>query len=172
MRYIVTGVDGRVCGRTADEMLKLADPRDLIFTCPDLSRIRPENRKRWEDAGVALRAADYDNPESLKAAFAGGDRMFMISTLDIKKRVQQHKNAIDAAMAAGVQHISYPGVGEEGLAKEAYSTTYVAGDHLATDAYIKECKDKKGLRYTSVRPNMYVENYTTFWFIVARLLNN
>jgi len=172
MRYILTGVDGKVCGRMAEELIRQSDPHDLIFTCPDLKRLNPLNKERWENSGVTVREANYNDPEMMKKAFSGGDRIFIVSTLDIKKRVQQHKNAIDAAMAAGVSHITYPGVGDSGLNKEAFRDNYVAPDHLATDAYLLSCKEKLGLRYTSVSPVLYAENYTTMYAMLAFMGGN
>lgn len=172
MRYIVTGVDGKVCRRVAEEMLRQVDPHDLIFTCPDLEKLNTANRERWTDLGVSLREANYDDPDQMKKAFRGGDRILIISGLDIKKRVQQHKNAIDAAMAAGVQHITYPGIGDDGLGEEVYEENYVAPDHVATDAYLKSCAKNYGLRYTTVRPNFYLENYTTMYTMLAFMHGN
>lgn len=172
MRYIVTGVDGKVSKRVAEEMISHTDPHDLIFTCPSLENLNKENRTRWTDLGVSLREANYDNPDQMKKAFNGGDRIFIISSLDIKKRVQQHKNAIDAAMAAGVQHITYPGIGDDDLGDEVYDDVYVAPDHVATDAYLKSCAKKYGLRYTTVRPNFYLENYTTMYTMLAFMHGN
>ena len=34
MRYIVTGCDGKLGGRVAENMLKEVQPSELIFTCP------------------------------------------------------------------------------------------------------------------------------------------
>jgi NAD(P)H dehydrogenase (quinone) len=43
----------------------------------------------------------------LTDAFAGGDRLLVISTMAIGRRVEQHRAAIDAAVAAGVGHVVY-----------------------------------------------------------------
>jgi len=42
MRYIVTGSDGQLGGRVASNMLKEVFGDQLIFTCPDKSRLRKE----------------------------------------------------------------------------------------------------------------------------------
>ncbi len=57
-----------------------------------------------------MRKADFDDPASLRAAFAGGTKMLLISTARVGSRVGQHINAIDAAVAAGVHHIAYTSV--------------------------------------------------------------
>ncbi|AXC14114.1 NADPH:quinone oxidoreductase 2 [Acidisarcina polymorpha] len=62
----------------------------------------------YAKANVELRSADFNDPSTLVAAFAGVDRLLLISTNDLfsGKRVQQHQNAIEAAVAActGFQH--------------------------------------------------------------------
>lgn len=44
MKYLITGVDGKLSGRVAETMLNTVSPEQLIFTCPNLSRI-PEKKK-------------------------------------------------------------------------------------------------------------------------------
>lgn len=58
-------------------------------------------------SGVEGRLGDYDHPETLAAAYAGLDRLVIIPSADLRKGVRgaQLVAAIDAAVAAGVQHI-------------------------------------------------------------------
>src|SRR5271167_2882028 len=55
------------------------------------------------------RFGDYNRPESLAEAYAGLDRLLIISTVDPEpgKRGAQHVAAIDAAVRAGVKHIVF-----------------------------------------------------------------
>ena len=46
MRYIVTGCDGQLGGRVAENMIKEVAGTDLIFTCPDLSRLPRQKKKK------------------------------------------------------------------------------------------------------------------------------
>lgn len=45
MRYIVTGCDGLLGGRVAENMIKEVAGTDHIFTCPDLSRLPRQKKK-------------------------------------------------------------------------------------------------------------------------------
>ncbi len=45
MRYIVTGADGQLGGRVAANMLNEVSGDQLIFTCPDLSRLRSDGSR-------------------------------------------------------------------------------------------------------------------------------
>ena len=42
MKYLITGVDGKLSGRVAETMLNTVSPEQLIFTCP----ICPEYQRR------------------------------------------------------------------------------------------------------------------------------
>lgn len=44
VKYIVTGVDGKLGGRVAENMLKEVKAEELIFTCPFLERLNPEKK--------------------------------------------------------------------------------------------------------------------------------
>ncbi|MEV1007236.1 NAD(P)H-binding protein [Streptomyces sp. NPDC049881] len=59
--------------------------------------------------GITVRRGDYDDADSLRAAFAGADRLLLISSpeLDPERRTRQHRTAIDAARAAGVKAVAY-----------------------------------------------------------------
>lgn len=107
MRYIVTGADGKLAGRVAELMLKNVSGDQLTFTCYKVDRLPKDKLKRWQDAGVRVVEADYNDKASMLKAFEGGDRLYLISGLDVGKRVQQHRDAIDAAIADGIKHITY-----------------------------------------------------------------
>lgn len=166
MRYIVTGCDGQLAGRVAANVLNEVNGEDLIFTCPDLTRLSAEKRAGWEKQGIQVRQANYDNKEEMIKAFSGGDRIYFISSIiNGPKRVAQHKNVIDACVEAGVQHITYTSF--FGANREGYHQ-YVLPDHRATEKYLKEC----GLKYNIMRNNLYMENYLTVSVILAMLSNN
>ncbi|EJN93461.1 NmrA family NAD(P)-binding protein [Streptococcus ratti] len=166
MRYIVTGCDGQLGCRVAQNMFKEVPGEQLIFTCPDPSRIDPQKRKLWEDGGVTIRQADYDDKEGMIQAFTGGERIYFVSSIiNGPKRVQQHKNVIDACKEAGVQHITYTSF--FGANRDGYHQ-YVLEDHRSTEAYLKE----SGIPFNIMRNNLYMENYLTVSVILAMLSNN
>lgn len=101
--------------------------------------------------GVQVRRADYDLPETLTAAIAGTDRLLLISGNEVGKRVPQHRNVVDAAVATGVDLIVYTS-----LARADTSSSPLAAEHKATEEYIRE----SGLPYVFLRNGWYVENYT------------
>ncbi|MEN0615852.1 NmrA family NAD(P)-binding protein [Klebsiella indica] len=171
MKYLVTGCDGKLGGRIAENMLSRVSPQELIFTCPDPQRIPADKVAQWVKKGVEIRAANYDNPEQMLSAFAGADRMFMISGILIgEKRVKQHCNVIDSALSAGVQHITYCSF--VGASDPRYQHVYVTPDHTATEAYIKFLSKKKEFKYNIMRNNLYMENYLTTSVMLALMSGN
>lgn len=142
-RILVTGASGHLGQLVLEDLLK-AGQRDLIGTTRD-----PDKLAHLAQKGVEIRAADFKNTSSLVEAFRGATRLLLISTADVGHRIDQHKNAIDAAKKAGVKHIIYTS-----WPNTENSPALVAPDHAATEKLIKE----SGLKYTFLRNNPYTEN--------------
>lgn len=166
MRYLITGVDGKLAGRVAEMMLKEVDGKELIFTCPNIDRIPIEKRENWEKRGVTIKSANYDKLEEMAESFKDVDRLFFISSiLNGPRRVEQHKNVIEACKRAGVKHIIYTSF--FGANREGYNQ-YVLPDHRATEKMLKE----SGIAHNIMRNNLYMENYLTTSVMLAMLSNN
>jgi NAD(P)H dehydrogenase (quinone) len=144
--YIVTGVSGYVGNRVAEILVERVDPARLIVTSRN-----EETLARWRERGADARYADYGDPDSLVRAFAGGDRLFMVSAMLVgPRRRAQHRHAIDAARAAGVQHVVYTSfLG----ARDPESKALVSEDHIFTEKAIREA----GLGWTFMRNSQYAD---------------
>lgn len=101
--------------------------------------------------GVIVRVGDYQNDESLLAAFQGIDKLLLISSNDFNDRLGQHKNAIDAAVKAGVKHVFYTGVTMNNINSSPLKP--LLEEHYLTEAYIKA----SGLSYTFLQNSLYAE---------------
>jgi len=133
----ITGASGHL-GRAVTARL---DPAGLVL----LTRT-PQN---LEARGAQVRRADFDEPDSLVAAFAGVDRVLLISAHDIQRRAGQHKAAIDAAKAAGVRHVIYTSI----VNPSEDNPAAVAPSHRATEEALRA----SGLAWTFLRNNIYAE---------------
>src|SRR5687767_14239635 len=142
---IVTGANGAF-GRAAAARLIERVPRGSLI----LTSRTPERLADFAASGAQVRKADFDDPESLRAAFAGGTRMLLISTARVGTRVGQHKSAIDAAVAAGVRQIAYTSV--LGAARPD-NPALVKLDHRATEEHL----EKSGAAWTFLRDSQYSE---------------
>lgn len=102
--------------------------------------------------GVETREVDFNDAGTLASAFAGVDRVIIISTdaLDGEgTRLRQHLAAVAAAKSAGVGRIFYTS-----MPNPAESKVTFAPDHLKTEEAIKA----SGLAYTIFRNGWYMEN--------------
>jgi NAD(P)H dehydrogenase (quinone) len=104
------------------------------------------------DRGVALRPIDYDDPDTLAAAFRPDERVLLISSNSAGRRhTDQHAAVIAAAAAAGVQLLAYTSV------LHAPDATFSIGrDHRRTEELLVD----SGVPYVLLRNGWYNENYT------------
>jgi NAD(P)H dehydrogenase (quinone) len=104
MKLAITGASGKLGRLTVEELLKRVPAQDVVVTTRT-----PDAVADLAQRGVEVRRADFDEPQSLPAAFAGVDRMIMISASNgTGRRDDEHGAAIRAAVEQGVQHIVFP----------------------------------------------------------------
>ncbi len=144
MTTIVTGATGKLGRMVTAQLLEHLHPAELILTTRN-----PKALEQLGARGAHVRYADYDKPETLVDAFEGGDRMLLISTLSVGRRAQQHRNAIDAAVKAGVKHIAYTSSG----GAHPDNPALVIPEHLQTEEALK----RSGVAFTVLRDSLYSE---------------
>ncbi|HHL4078366.1 MULTISPECIES: SDR family oxidoreductase [Burkholderia] len=112
----------------------------------------PEKLASMAAAGIEIRNADFEEMEGLHAAFKDVDTALIISTDAMDgagTRIRQHRNAVESAVAAGVQRLAYTS-----LPNPDSSLVTFAPDHLETERTIKAT----GLPYVIFRNGWYHEN--------------
>ncbi|WP_117192579.1 SDR family oxidoreductase [Rhizobium terrae] len=149
-RLLVTGAAGQLGRAVLHHLLETQKvaPGDLIAASRDPGRLADIAAR-----GVETRAADFKDEEGLAKAFAGADRVLIISTDDLATpggRLKQHKTAVAAAMKAGVKHLVYTS-----MPNPDRSLVSFAPDHLGTEEAIKA----SGIPYTILRNSWYHDNY-------------
>ena len=85
MKIIVTGASGNFGSATVRGLLKTVPPHDLIVVTRD-----PRKLAALSAQGVDVRRGDYNDAQSLRTAFAGGERMLLISALKVGFRIPHH----------------------------------------------------------------------------------
>ena len=148
MKTIITGASSDYGSRTAELLLEKIPTSDLILTTRT-----PEKLNRFVERGVEVRYSDFDKPEILPKAFEGGERMLMISTMQVGRRAAQHGAAINAAKEAGVRHIIYTSF----VGIDPKNPALVVSDHRQTEDLLKS----SGLAYTMLRDSQYAEALVT-----------
>jgi len=144
MKLIVTGASGQFGRATVEGLLERVPAQDMIL----LTRT-PAKLADLAARGCDVRQGDYDDVESMQAAFAGGEKMLMISAVKVGFRIPQHRSAIDAAVAAGVSQIVYTSF----IGKEGADTSLAVTDHRATEAMLFE----SGADWTILRDGQYID---------------
>src|SRR5688572_26575904 len=98
MKYLVTGATGGL-GSKAVEFLAAWGHAKVTAA---MAR-NPGKAEGLRAKGVQIRQGDYEDPASLDKAFAGVERLLLVSTMgDNETRIRQHLNAVAAAKKAGV----------------------------------------------------------------------
>jgi NAD(P)H dehydrogenase (quinone) len=141
----VTGASGQLGRLTLRLLLERVDAASVLA----LTR----TPQRAADLGIATRSVDFDDADGLVPAFAGIERLLLISTnvFDTTgRRIRQHTNAIEAATKAGVEHIIYTSISR---ASDPAHPAAVARDHRVTETMLAE----SGVQYTMLRHSIYTQ---------------
>ena len=136
----ITGVTGKLGSYVAD----LVDKKEIASV--HLAR-SPERAKVY--ASAEIRKMVYANTLEVVEALKGIDTLLMVSARENPERVKEHKDFLDAAKLAGVQHIVYTSF----YGADEKATFTLSRDHAQTEAYIK----KLGFNYTFLRDNFYLD---------------
>ena len=122
MKIGVSGASGHLGRAVVSELLHRADGHDVVAITRTPETISGPAQGRF---------GDYNRPESLAQAYAGLDRLLIISTVDAVKRGAQNVAAIDAAVRAGVKHIVFMSAAGTRRAEEpALGASYWRGEQL------------------------------------------
>ena len=141
----VTGASGTL----GSEVIRQLDARDVPFRAACFSQRSVEIARARRIEAVAI---DYNHPETLRDAFRGCDTLFLLGP-NALNQTELELNAVNAASAAGVQHIVKQSV--MGAGEEAYS---LANIHRPVEMAI----ERSGMAWTFLRSNSFMQNAATF----------
>ncbi|MEQ0583511.1 SDR family oxidoreductase [Pantoea dispersa] len=141
----ITGATGQLGRLVINALLKKVPASEIIAVVRS-----PEKAQDLQALGVALRTADYNQPQTLLGAFAGVQKVLLISSSEVGQREAQHRAVIDAAKAAGVSFIAYTS-----LLHADTSPLGLGVEHRATEALLQA----SGIPYALLRNGWYSENY-------------
>ena len=147
MTIVITGATGQLGRLVVEALLDSGVPAEQIVAAG-------RNTDRIADLGergVQVRSIDYSQPDSLRQAFAGADKVLLVSGSEVGQRVEQHRNAVEAAKEAGVGLIAYTSI-----ANADTTAMQLAAEHLATEEILRD----SGVPFVLLRNGWYLENYT------------
>lgn len=143
---LVTGATGKLGQLVLEKLLKKVPAGQLVAAVRD-----PAKAAGLAARGVQVRRADYSQPDTLTAAFAGVQKVLLISSSEVGQRVAQHRAVVEAARKAGVRLLAYTSILRADTSRLA-----LAAEHKATEELIRA----SGLPFVFLRNGWYLENYT------------
>ncbi|GAB4589516.1 SDR family oxidoreductase [Nocardia sp. IFM 10818] len=145
MTVAVTGASGQL-GRLVVEAL-LKEGATVVAVVRDPAKVAD-----LAERGVDVRQASYDDPAALDRAFAGVDRVLLVSGNEFGSRVAQHTNVVRAAERAGVELLAYTSI-----PKAETNPMILAREHRGTEAVLAEASVPTVL----LRNDWYWENFAS-----------
>ena len=141
---VVTGATGQLGTAVVERLLVRMSPDEIGVSVRD-----PEKAASLAARGVRVRRGDFDEPATLRSAFDGATKLLLISaaTVDEDAAVRQHRTAIGAASAVGVERIVYT----SHMGASPASAFSPARGHAATEAALAA----SGLAFTALRNGFY-----------------
>ncbi|MCX5254638.1 SDR family oxidoreductase [Streptomyces canus] len=140
---IVTGATGHLGSLILNRLLERVPADRIAVSVRDVSKAAD-----LAERGVRVRAGDFTEPDSLKDAFEGADRVLVVSAaIRGGGALTANRAAIDAAREAGAQRILY-------TSHQAASPTSLFPPqtvHAATEEHLKQ----QGVPYTALRNGFY-----------------
>ncbi len=147
MSIVVTGATGHLGRLVVEALLERGVPAAQVVATGRRTEVLGDLAER----GVVVRRTDFEDPSSLREAFAGAERVLLVSGSEVGRRVAQHAHAIAAAEDAGVQLLAYTSI-----TRADTSTLLLAAEHRATEQLLAG----SGVPTTLLRNSWYLENYT------------
>lgn len=141
----ITGANGHLGRAVLHHLLKKVQPSEILAIVR-----QPEKLEDLKSTGIDIRAANYENPDSLDEALRGVRKLLQISTTGIKETGARHeRNLVDAARAQGVRHIIYT----SSLRPHPDALFLGTKQAFGTEAAILQA----GIPYTFFRNSLYME---------------
>jgi len=145
---VVTGATGQLGRRIVECLLDRLPPDRIGISVRD-----PEKAAGFAARGVRVRRGDFEDPQSLDAAFEGAEQLLQVSSNAAahgKDPLAQHSAAIEAARGAGVGRIVYT----SHMSASDTSAFPPSHTHHATEAMLAA----SGLAWTALRNGFYASS--------------
>jgi NAD(P)H dehydrogenase (quinone) len=134
----VTGVTGALGGMVSRALADAGVPQRMLARSPSKAPALPDS---------TVVEFDYADRSACETALSGVQTLFFVSGREDEHRLAHHRAVVDAAAAAGVQHIVYTSF----VGASPTSTFTLGRDHFATEQFI----EASGVAYTFLRDSFY-----------------
>ncbi|MGK0441675.1 MAG: hypothetical protein ACJA0N_001476 [Pseudohongiellaceae bacterium] len=139
---LLTGATGATGSASAKLLIEKGVPLRAL--------VRNAEKAQWlNDAGVELVVGDLADKAVVSKALQGVDRALLIAVNE-KEQLEQEKQFVNCAVAAGVKHI----VKLSSIEAVAGETAPIPYAHWQTEEHIRA----SGIGWTMIKPNFFMEN--------------
>jgi len=148
MKIAVTAANGQLGSSIVNEIMKAIGEENVIGIVRT-----PEKASHLK---IEVRKGDYNSREEFNASLKGIDSVLLISGMDDpQKRIQQHRNVIEAAKQNGIKKIVYTSIiGDE----EETAFSPIVKSNRQTEREVME----SGLDWVIGRNGIYIEPDLTY----------
>lgn len=147
--YLITGVTGQLGSMATAAFLQQEGAGRLRVLSRDAEKV-----KNLELQGVEIKIGDYNDYDSLLAAFRGVEKILFVSSNDLVNRETHHRNVIAAAKESGVKHLVFTSFQYQSTTADSPNglmPVYKLSEELITSS---------GLTYTILRNGIYMDMLT------------
>jgi len=143
MKIAVTAANGQLGSSIVNELIKASGKENVIGIV--------RTPEKASHLGIEVRKGDYNSREDFNAALKRIDSVLLISGMDEpQKRIQQHRNVIEAAKQNGVKKIVYTSIIGD---TEQTAFSPIVKSNRQTEEDVKE----SGLNWVIGRNGIYIE---------------
>jgi uncharacterized protein YbjT (DUF2867 family) len=146
---LVTGASGNIGSEVVKQLLSNAPEVSIKAAVHSSQNVR----KVKDDDRVKVIQIDYNEPETIREALNGVDKLFLL-TPDVPNARDLAVNAVTEAKKAGIRHIVKQSV--MGADLEADVGT------MRLHRQVEEIIEQSGIPFTFLRPNEFMQNFINF----------
>jgi uncharacterized protein YbjT (DUF2867 family) len=143
MKVLVSGATGNVGGQVVSRLHKGGIEVRALARKPEAARF---------PAGVEVVAGDLTDPESIRAALKGVDKLFLLNAV-VADELTQALITYGIAKQSGIRHVTYVSVYKAERFRDV--------PHFASKVAVENALHEFGVPYTILRPGYFFQNDLT-----------
>jgi uncharacterized protein YbjT (DUF2867 family) len=146
---LVTGASGNIGSEVAKQLLRDAPEVSIkaaVHSSQNVKKVKYDDR-------VKVIQIDYNQPETIREALSGVDKLFLL-TPDVPNAADLASNVVMEAKKAGIKHI----VKQSVMGADLEADVGTMRLHRQVEKFIEQ----SGIPFTFLRPNEFMQNFVNF----------
>src|SRR5215831_14059610 len=150
---LVTGGDGNIGSEVINQLSSKRDGVRIVGGVRSIGKKRDID-KRLDNYDLV--EIEYDNPENVREALKGIDKLFLLTPTH-PKMIDFTSNLVNASKERGIKHI----VKLSHIRADPEEVPQIDITRLHHQA--EKIIEKSGIPYTFIRPNFFMQNFVNFY---------